>query len=281
MHRYLQHRKYLSKRFPKGLKALFANYIIIDLASGLFAVFLPIFLYEFLNKDLQAVFIYYLLGYLLTLLIIIMGSQKLNKFGFRRALKASTFFAVFFYASLYFLNHDNLEYLIPFSIVFLAIRRFLYWIPYNIDFAKFADSQDRGKTMGLLEIILSITGVVTPLVAGFIIVKFGFNALFLLGVIIFIISYFPLISLPRTKEKFSWNALKTIEKILDKKNRTTVLIFFAEGAESIIFFIIWPIFVFQILQGNYLQVGFISTATVVVVVVAQFFVGKKADGTKK
>jgi YQGE family putative transporter len=266
---------------PRGLKALFANYIIVDLAMGLFSVFLPIFLYEFFEKNLQAVFTYYLLGYILTLIVLIFGARKLNKFGFKKALKISTLFSILFYSGLFFLTQENLYYILPIIIAAISIKRLLYWVPYNIDFAKFADSQDRGKTMGLLEILLSITGVITPLVAGFIIAGFGFKYLFLIGIVIFVISYFPLIKLPKTNEKFSWSVRKTIKKIFAKENRTTALVFFAEGAESIVFAVVWPIFVFQILNGNYLQIGLISTVTVVIVIAAQFFVGKKADGTKK
>ncbi len=281
MHNHFQHHKYFKKKIPQGLKALFVNYVIIDLAASLFTMFLPIFLFEFFNKNIQAVFCYYLLVYLLTLLIIIFWSRKLNKFGFRRALKISIFISVLFYLGFYYLNQDNLFYIIPVSIILFALRNFLYWIPFNVDFAKFADDQDRGKTMGLLEIVLSITGTIAPLVAGFIIGKLGFNFLFLLGAIIFVMSFIPLFKLPRTKEKFSWSVSKTIRKIFDKKNKTAALTFFSEGAEGVIFVVVWPIFVFQILKGNYLEVGFISTVTVLIVIIAQFFVGKKSDGSAK
>jgi len=281
MKRHLQRHKYFKKKVPRGLKYLFANYIVVDLASGLFSVFLPIFLYEFFNKNIQPVFAYYALGYILTLFVIIIGARRLNKFGFKRALKVSTFFSILFFVGLFFLTPENIYYVLPIIITALSIKRLLYWIPYNIDFAKFADSQDRGKTMGALEIVLSITGVVTPLIAGFVISNFGFGYLFILGIIIFMISYIPLVKLPRTREKFSWSIKKTIRKIFAKENRTTSLVFFAEGAEGIVFAVVWPIFVFQILKGNYLQVGFISTFTVVIVIIAQYFVGKKADGTKK
>jgi len=281
MKRHIQRHKYLNKKMPKGLKHLFANYIIVDLASGLFSVFLPIFLYEFFGNSLRLVFGYYLATFILTLSIFILFSRKLNKFGFKRALQTSTLFSVMFFIGLFFLNKENVWFIIPFLVIVVSIKRFLYWLPYNIDFAKFADSQDRGKTMGLLEIILSITGVITPLIAGFVIKSFGFNLLFLLGVVIFVASFFPLLHLPRTHEKFSWGILKTIRKIFARENRTTALVFFSEGAESVVFSIVWPIFIFQILQGNYLQVGFISTLTVVITIIAQYFVGKKSDGTKK
>ncbi len=281
MHNHFQHHKYFKKKIPKGLKSLLANYIIIDLAAGLFAVFLPIFLYEFFGKSLPVVFGFYLSCSFLTLLIIILWSRKLNKLGFRRVMKVSIFISALFYLGLSFLTLENLFFLIPIIIILSATRSFLYWIPFNIDFAKFADDQDRGKTMGLLEIFLSITGTIAPLIAGLIINQYDFTFLFLLGAIIYIFSFIPLFSLPRTKEKFSWSVSKTIKKIFDKENRVTALTFFSEGAESVIFLIVWPIFVFQILKGNYLSVGLISTATVLVTITAQFFVGKKADGSKK
>lgn len=51
---------------------------------------------------------------------------------------------------------------------------------------------------------------------------------------------------------------------------------FFNGLESMVTFI-WPIFIFEILQGDYLKIGGIVTATTIVVVIFNFFIGKHAD----
>ncbi len=58
-------------------------------------------------------------------------------------------------------------------------------------------------------------------------------------------------------------------------------LFFADGAESVVGTVIWPIFIFQLLKGDYLEIGVISTFVVAATIVMQLIAGKYSDNKEK
>ncbi len=60
-----------------------------------------------------------------------------------------------------------------------------------------------------------------------------------------------------------------------------MLAFMSYGAENLVGMIVWPIFIFGVLKGNYLQVGLISTFIIGVTVILQLGVGKYIDDYRR
>ncbi len=279
-HRHFKKPHYFNGKLSKGFKSLLTNRIITNIGTGFFAIFLPIFLYEILDNNLTFLAFYYLISYTLSLFFAILLPHSLNKFGFKKALQFSTLIGVFYYLAIFLLKEDNFLFLLPLVIFLISFWRFLYWVPYNIDFSKFTNIKDRGKEIGFIEAMLSLIGIITPIIAGFIIINFGFNFLFLIGCLIFFFSFFPLIKLPKTREKFTWSRKEIIKKVFLKRNRKLVLFFFLDGAETVLGVFVWPVFVYELLQGNYLEIGFISSLVVLFTIVLQLTAGKLVDKNK-
>jgi len=271
---------YFEKNLSRGFKCLIINRTITNIGTGLFSIFLPIFLYIILGKNIQYLAFYYLTCYLASLLIISTLHHSLNKIGFKRAIGLSTLVGAFYYLLIFLLKPDNFLIVMPMMVFSIAFWRFLYWIPYNIDFAKFTTKKDRGKGVGLIEAMLSFVGILTPILAGFIISRFNFNILFLAGIFIFLLSYLPLKNLPKTNERFSWNTSQFFKKIIAKKNRKLTLFFFLDGAEGILASFVWPVFIYELLQGNYLEIGIISSLVVAATAILQLITGKIVDKNK-
>ncbi|MFO7807138.1 MAG: MFS transporter [Candidatus Moraniibacteriota bacterium] len=276
-HLHIRKPHYFDGKVSQGFISLFYGKAITNIAVGLFNVFLPIFLYETFGGDIKNVAFYYLAGFVLQFLFVFFLSHSLNKFGFRRALRTSTLIGALFYTAVFLLNKENVWIITPIMVFLIAFWRFLYWIPYNIDFAKFTSKKDRGKELGLTEAVLSFISIITPVVAGFVVVRFGFNALFFFGILIFSSSLIPYIFLPRTKEKFSWSKYKIIKKIFSGENRKAAILFFLDGMESVLPIFVWPIFLFELLNGDYLKVGLLSTFVIAFTVILQLFTGKMVD----
>lgn len=268
---------YFEKKLSHGFVSLFSSKAIINVATGLFGVFLPIFLFNIFKENIGLVAMFYLISSLFYGFLVAFGAKFLNKFGFRRALRWSTFFGALYYLGFLFLNENNVWFMIPIIIFIIILFRLLYWVPYHVDFAKFTNNKDRGKEVSLLASTMSIIGALTPLIAGLIISRFGYNVLFLIGVILYLCSFIPYITIPRTKEKFCWTYKKTWQNFFAKENRSTVLAFLSDGAEGTVGLVLWPIFIFQILEGNYLKVGLLSTFVVGATLVLQVVVGKYCD----
>jgi MFS family permease len=279
-HHHFKKPHYFDSKLSKGFKCLLTNRIITNIGTGFFAVFLPIFLYEILGKNLTYLALYYLVTYSLSLLFMIILPNSLNKFGFKKALQISSLIGVFYYLGIFLLKENNILLILPIIMFLISFWRFLYWVPYNIDFAKFTNLKDRGKEIGFIEAMLSLIGVITPVIAGFVIVQFGFNFLFLIGCLIFFLSFFPLIKLPKTREKFTWKRSEILKKVFLKKNRKLALFFFLDGAETVLGVFVWPIFVYELLEGNYLEIGAIASLVVLFTMVLQLTAGKLVDKNK-
>jgi len=269
--------KYLNQEISKGFKALYKSELIVYIATGLLGMFTPIFLFNLFNQNLRSVVYFYLVGNIIYGLSVIYGAKFLNKFGFRKSLQTAAFVGAFYFSLFYFLDENNIKILIPLIVITLLIYRLLYWIPYHVDFAKFTNKKSRGREIGLIGASNNIVAIFTPLIAGFVITKFSFQTLFAVAIILYILSVIPLFKIPRTYEKFTWTVKQTWHNFFSKKRRSEVLAFMADGAEGSIGAIIWPIFMFQILKGDYLKLGIISTIIVGVTIALQLSVGKYTD----
>lgn len=272
---------YFDGKVSHGFVALFTSKAITNIGSGFFGIFMPIFLFITFGQNIYYVVLYYLASQTLYGFFLAYGVQFLNRFGFRRSLQLSTFIGALYYFELYFLNENTAFYLVPALIVTIVLWRMLYWVPYHVDFAKFSDSKNRGKEVGVVESTLSVIGVVAPIFAGFVIARFGYSVLFVLGILIYLSSLIPFLTIPRTKEYFKWTFWETWKNLFKKRNRNQVFAFMADGAETAVGIVIWPIFIYQLLNGDYLKIGAISTFVVAATVLLQLFMGKISDSNSK
>ena len=269
--------KYFDGKISHGFVSLYTSKTFIRVAVGLLGIFVPIFLYESLDKNFTYVAIYYLAGFFLYTITVAFGAQFFNKFGFRRALQLGSVWGALFFTIFYFINESNLYLMVGLSLIVITLFRNFHWLPYHVDFAKFSDSENRSRQVSLLEATANIVGVVTPIAAGFIIYKFGFGFLFLVAIFLYLASLIPLITIPRTREKFVWGYWETWRKVFSKEFRKKSLAFAADGAEMTVSVVVWPIFIFELLKGNYIEVGAISSLVIGVTVVLQLLAGKYID----
>jgi len=268
---------YFDGRVSHGFVSLYTGKTIIMVASGLLGLFMPIFIYNLFGKNFQYTALYFAIGYFLYAIAVTMGAKSLNRFGFRRSLRISILLGIFYYLIFYFIKDDNLIYLIPLAVIVLLFFRLSYWLPYHVDFAKFTSKKNRGRQVAAIQTTRTIMGIFLPILAGFIIMQFGFKVLFIMAMVLYLVSGIPYLTIPRTREKFSWTFLETWQKFFSKKYRKTALAFMADGAEKTVAVVIWPIFIYQLLQGDYLKVGAISTFIIGVTVILQLILGKSID----
>ncbi|MDO8581503.1 MAG: MFS transporter [bacterium] len=271
------HKKYFDQKLSPGFVALYSGKMLIVIAGGFWGIFLPIFLYRLFDENIHAVVGYYGFSSLIYAVTVAFGGMWINRFGIQRALRLSTFAGALFYLIFYFANHDNRLIIVSLSLLVLTLYRILYWIPYHIDFAKFTNRRQRGRELSFLSVTEDILGIFIPVVAGFLIARFGFDVLFFIAILLYVVSFLPYLTLPKTRESFQWSYRETWKQFFSRGRRRAILAFFADGAESIVGLVVWPIFLFQILQGNYLHVGALSTVVIASTVIIQLFVGKWID----
>ncbi len=265
----------------RGFFGLYFGRMVMAISSGLLGIFLPIFLYNLFDGNVGLVMAYYASACVVYLFVVALGAQFLNRFGFRRALVIASLAAALIYSAYYFTTKENMAVLLPLSLVFLVIFRMLFWIPYHVDFAIFTNTGKRGGQVGLMLSTITLLGVVGPIIAGYVIQAYSIQTLFFVSIIAFMLGAIPFALVPRTNEKFSWDYARSWHELFAKKNRAVVWASVAAGAEDTIGVIIWPIFIFLLLKGDYFKVGALTSFIVGVTVLIQYMFGHYLDSMGK
>ncbi len=283
--------KYFKGRVSHGFVSIFSSRMVVRIASALLGLFLPIFLYELFHFEIKYVIYYYLIGHLVYGLTVAWGCQYLNKIGLRSSLRISIIWGAGYYVVFYFLSRLNADWFGPgrekiilfllISIAVLTLDRLMYWVPLHTDMAKFTSKSNRAKQLSLIEATTVALQALMPILAGWILVRHGYNVLFLIAVIVYLSSLIPLMTLPKTKERFCWSYRQTWKEFFSRKRRRTILAYAGDGAENVVGVMIWPIFIWELLQGNYFEVGALSSLIVVITVVLQLIFGRFVDMNSK
>lgn len=276
------------RKLTADFKMVFFGRVVINSASQLIGLFLPIFLYKFLDMNLFLVIAYYLLLDFLYLNFIIIGCRQImNRVGIKRSLQISIIFVSLYYAFLLlldkffvlnnsFLGINFIWWLIP-AVLFSLMFRLTYWVPFHTNMAELTDRRIRASQLSLMEATMMVLGAIMPIIAGLVLSSLGFSYLFLMTLLIFLLSIIPFSFTPKIEEKFSWTYKKTWKVFFSKKFRKNVISYMGDGAESIVGIVIWPIFIWKLLEGDYLQIGLISSVIIVATIVLQLLVGGLID----
>lgn len=271
---------YLKTKLAPGLVSLYSNRIIQQVAGGLIGIFLPIFLFIYFGSSIHKVLLFYIVNFVLFGLLVPLGAMLMSRIGLKVSMILGSLFLVSYFVFLYLVNNDWLPALFL-AIAGVTLFRMLYWIPYHTDFAEFTDRRARGKEIAFLVSVTTLVSIFLPFIAGLIIDKFDFSILFLISIIIASISIFPILLLRPVKEKYSYSYFQTFKELFSKKNRKLFLAFGGDGAETMVGIIIWPIFIFQLLKGNYLTVGIVTSLIVLASIVLRLVIGALTDKMSK
>lgn len=254
--------------------------LIHGAATALLGIFVPIFLYETAGFHFYVVGAYYALLSLLYVLLLVPGMRVTNWLGFSRTLVLAGVCSVVIYSILYFMNAQNFWLLLlPLTLATLAFRIW-HWVPYHVDFTLFTDAGERGRQVSLSFATIAFLGVIGPILAGFIVEHAGYAALFGTAVVLLLAATVSYAFVPETNSYFEWSYRQTWQKLFSRKYRGVVLGEFANGAEVIVTLVVWPIFLYEILDGDVFEIGAVSTIIVGVTIVLQLFMGRYLDKHK-
>lgn len=274
---------YFNGKISQDLTYLYISRSIVFFANGFFSLFVPIFLYTTFEENMTAFLLFYLVGSLLCVVLYPFTTKHIEKYNLKSSLFIATIANVFFFLTMSVITKDNINHLIILALFFLTVFRVFYWLPYHTVFTRFSDQQNRMRQVSAFKATMHIISIVTPLIAGIIISQTSYQTLFITGLCVYMCSLIPLISLSHVYERYSWSYRETWKNLFAKKYRPAMIAYFADGIESGVGVVIWPIFVYNILHGNYVSIGIISAATIGITVLLELLIGKYADkrGNKK
>lgn len=271
---------YKDVKFSSNLIALYLNRLLLQVAFNIVGIFLVIFFFIEFDNSITVVIAIFVAIHSIYALLIPLGAKLLARWGLKRLMITAVPFAFLATFSLFFWN-QNPFFSLLFYITFLVTYKTLYWTPYHVDFAKFTDRRTRGRQVSMLQNFSQLILTASPFVGGAIIVFFGFDSLFLLSAAVFVIALFPLFFIERTQEQFTFGYFETFRKLFQKKHRPLLLAYAGDGAQTGITAVIWPIFIFILLEGKYLVVGAISSLTILILIIFRFIIGDIIDRWSK
>lgn len=263
----------------QSLKLLYLNRVFAFISANILGLFLPIFLYQNFNNNINLLVLFYLISYIFTLICLPLVAKLMNKINFKNSIILGAFCFSIYLISLNYI--DTNIYYILITLFAIVLFRILYWVPYLTDVAKLTNIKKRGQEIALIMIITTILSVVLPYFSAILVNYFSFKANIYVAVIMSIIAIIPLFAIKKIDEEYSYTYFQTFKELFSKKNRKMLIANFGIGAETMISIIIWPIFIFQILNGKYLQIGLVSSFAVLITVLLEFIVGKLTDKKPK
>jgi hypothetical protein len=129
-----------------------------------------------------------------------------------------------------------------------AVGDMLYWTTYHANFAALGDNEFRGHQIGAREAIAAVVGIISPVVAGWILVAFGPRAAFGATSIITALAALPLLGTPK---------VCVARRVPGgfKAALPGTLVFMADGWLAVGFWFAWQLALFSSLGGSFLAYG--------------------------
>jgi MFS transporter, YQGE family, putative transporter len=260
------------------LRLFVSERLIQGAATAMLSIFLPIFLYEVTGGLFILVGLYYATLSLLYMIFLAPGMKLINHIGFSHSLILGGALCVVTNILLFLLTPENAhQFFVP--IMFAMVGYWIFhWVPFHVDFTIFSTRENRNRQVSIFMATLAFMGIVGPILAGFIIANAGYQALFAVAVALLIAATISYVFVPEIESQFQWGIRHTWRQLFERKYRNILIGEYANGAEKVVSLIVWPIFLFEILNGDVLEIGAVSTVVVASTIFIQLLLGKYLDG---
>ncbi|MFH1682876.1 MAG: MFS transporter [Candidatus Woesearchaeota archaeon] len=265
------HEHFWWRFFPKKeMTEIYISVAIRTFALKLLALFVPLYLYVELEYSLQVALGFYIVYAVIFAMATPFAAKVAARIGLKHSILLSVPFYLIFYLLLYTLERYSLPVFLP--AVFFGLGSAFFWISFHMEFARSSDSKHRGEQVGKREAIVLFTGLLGPLLGGLLIDYFSFGVAFIAAsVLLFFSALFLFLSeevhVPfhlSFREMFKWDYLRN------------GVVFMCRGIWETAAWVLWPMFVFFILN-DYTSLGILGSVTGAVSSLMFLFVGKTAD----
>ena len=254
------------------VRELYLSSMIINFAIAMASIFEPIYLYK-IGFSLSEIIIFFLGVYVLYLFVLPFGAKFALRFGYEKAMMLGTPFWAAYFIFLFFA--DTSIYFLVLAGFLLVLQKTFYWPGYNADFARFGKDTQRGREVSNMIAIISLTYIVGPFLGGIIISLWGFQIMFVIASILILASNLPLLVTPEKFKASRFSYKDSFKRLFYKENRRNFFALLGFG-EEFVFVVIWPIFIFTVLN-DFFSVGTLVALATFVTTLTLMFVGKLTD----
>lgn len=201
--------------------------------------------------------------------------MTINKWGLKKCMLIGGILTAVFSLTLY-LGRYNLLFLILSAILAGSYLGF-YYIAFHIYFTELTDDKNEGEEVALGSILPSIVCILGPVCAGLIIKLAGFSGVFLTTGIFLILANFPLKFIPNTKDEIKIHNITFLSFLKFKTGVKNRLALAGHAISEATNNSIWPLFIFPLLSGGFIELGLVGSVVAAASTVTVFLVGFIAD----
>jgi len=261
----------------KEINELYVAVALKTFAVSLISIFVPIYLFE-LGYTIPHIIFYFMLLSGAFLVVTPISTKVVSKLGVKHSMLLSMPFLIAYYTGLIYLETTLwLFYVLPFL---FSLHTSLYNFGYHLNFIEHADAKKEGREIAFLKIATNVMAFVSPFTGALIIIMFGFKWIYLIGGGLLLVAMAPLFMTRDVFEPVRFSAEDVVKFLVSKKNSWLNLSFLGYALESRIGGILWPIFLFFLLDDLRIVGGLYSLAFLVSLI-AIYFIGKRTDKVSK
>ncbi len=260
----------------RELSEIYLSIIIRTLALSMVGIFIPLYLLIEIGFPLKIVLLYFIVEYIFTTLFFPFTAKISSKIGFKHSILLSIPILMISIALFYFLKNYNHIWFLSVIAIVIAFGQALFWLAFHEDFAKFSDKKHRGEEVSIWFSSSVLISLIGPFLGSLIIISLGFNILFIIVSILMLGSAIPLFFSGEVYEPYKFS----FKHVFNKSHFKDMLAFIGFGARNSGINVIWPIFIFLILN-QYLSIGLVFSVAGFFVAIFTFLSGKLADLVNK
>ena len=271
----VDHHQYWWRFLPqKELTQVYLSAALRSFAISLLGLFLPLYLHlerGFTLQQTLGFFIFYSVSFAI---LTPLAAKFAARFGVKHTVLCGVPLYLIAVLLLYLLKFFPISLVIISAI--LGASQAFYWLGMHMTFLHASNRKHRGEAIGKNKGLNILSTMIGPLTGGFLITYYGFPAVFLLASIVLTLAGFSLFLSHEnhTKYEFSFRSL------VDKDHWKYSLFFVSRGSAVIAAGVIWPLFIFFILD-SYFSLGIVGSLLSAITFILLWVVGKYSDHADK
>lgn len=168
------------------------------------------------------------------------------------------------------------------ALLLLGLQALVYWPARHLYFVEIAHKERVGLQAGILNAVIIIARMSAPILSGFVALLFQVEGVLLFGALTMLFSVVPIL-LIRTRVQAAFD-VAAFQKMREEHAifTTTRSVYIADGMNSILSYLLWPMLFFLFLSNNsYFELGSLMTVSYAISAGIMIFVGHLFDRQRR
>lgn len=266
--------EYLWRHAHRPLPQIYFSLVLRTFALSLIGIFVPLYLYKEMGFSFAETISFYLFYSVVFAIATPLAAKFAARFGVKHTIIMSVPFYLLFILLLYLLPTLSIPLWLIAACAGVSLP--FYWMGIHLLFYQASDHSHRGAEFGLRQAFTVLGGMFGPLLGGLTIFYYGFSAIFLLVTLLLLCSGLILFLTKENHIRYHFS----LRSIINKDHWKDSLYFVSSGTHVMAEGLIWPLFVFVILQ-DYFSLGIVGSILAGISAILIFAVGKLSDSVNR